>query len=244
MLRPASTTARGSSAGSARARRFGVIAVDSDSVRTPARRSISSSDWAYSASTSSGSGGVEHEHAGSSGRRRGQPLERGQPRGGVAPAELVLGSPASGRLVGVGGDSFEQHLLDRPLDRAEREALLEQTVGLVLVERGEGGGEARAGRRSLAALTGQRDRRGDVVGLGERGAQRLDLGQRVLAVAAGRPARAREPVAPLPAAERVGADAEHHGSGVRANSVHQLELSRSARRTASAARRPAKLRKK
>ena len=90
MPRPASTTARGSSAGSARARRLGVIAVDSDSVRTPARRSISSSDWACNASSSSGreaSSTSTPEVRVAGGR---EALERGQPRCGVAPGELVL----------------------------------------------------------------------------------------------------------------------------------------------------------
>ena len=41
----------------------------------------------------------------------------------------------------------------------------------------EGAGQARRGRRPLAALAGQRDRRGDVVGLGQRQPQRLDLGR-------------------------------------------------------------------
>ena len=43
-----------------------------------------------------------------------------------------------------GGDGFDQNLFDRALDGAQAEALLEQPVGLVLVERGEGGRQARA----------------------------------------------------------------------------------------------------
>jgi hypothetical protein len=52
----------------------------------------------------------------------------------------------------VGDDGVEQDLFDRPFDRTQGEALLEQAVGLLLVEGGEGGGEARARRWALAAL--------------------------------------------------------------------------------------------
>ena len=41
----------------------------------------------------------------------------------------------------VSGDRLEQNLLDRALERAQRQALLEQAVGALLVERGERGAE-------------------------------------------------------------------------------------------------------
>ena len=74
-------------------------------------------------------------------------------------------------------DAGEQDLLDGALDRADGEALLEDAVGLVLVEAAEArsaGARARPGRRRAR---GRRDRRGDVVRLLEGGAQRLDLGR-------------------------------------------------------------------
>ena len=94
----------------------------------------------------------KHEHALAAGGRRSQPLERRKPAGGVTPGELVLGAVAP--WVGVRGDGLEQDLLDRALDRAQRQALLEQPVGAVLVEGGERGGQARAG------TTGPRRARG------------------------------------------------------------------------------------
>ena len=123
-------------------------------------------------------------------------------------------------MVDVGRHALEQDLLDCALDRAQREALLEQGIGLVLVEGGERRGQAGARRGSLAALTGQDDRARDVVGLGQRRAQRLDLAQRVLPVPARRAAGAGEAVTALRAAQRVGADGEHHGRGVRADPTH------------------------
>ena len=70
--------------------------------------------------------------------------------------------------------------------------------------------------RSCAIAIG----RGDVVGLLEGRAQRLDLGELELPVPARRAPRLGEPEAALPGAQRVRADAEHGRSGVRADGTH------------------------
>ena len=126
--------------------------------------------------------GVEYQDSVRPVGRRREPLERRKPAGGVAPAELVLGAVAL--VGGVFDDALEQDLLDRPLDRAEREALLEQPVGLLLIERSERAGQAGGGRGSLAALASKGDGGGHVVRLRESEPERLDLGERVLAVTA------------------------------------------------------------
>jgi hypothetical protein len=130
------------------------------------------------------------------GRRR-HAGRRGQPAGRPAPREAVLGGRAL--AVGVDGlDPGQEDLLDGPLDRAHREALLDHTVGVDLVEARERAAQARRRRRAGAALAGQGDGRGDVVRLLEGRAQRLDLGEVELAVAAGRAARLGVAEAPLP----------------------------------------------
>src|SRR5436305_13681882 len=106
----------------------------------------------------------------------------------------------------VRGHAGQQDLLDCPLERAQGEALLEQTVGLLLVEGAERRRHPIGGRWSLATLAGQRDRRRDVVGLGQRQPERLNLGQGILTMPTGRTVWLGKAVAPLPAAERVGTD--------------------------------------
>ena len=108
----------------------------------------------------------------------------------MAPGELVArGRPAVVRLVGHGR---QQDLLDRPLDRAQREALLEQAVGSPLIKRLECPAQQGGRRGAGAALLRQRDRGGRVVGLRERLPQRFDLEQLVVAVPARRSARSGE----------------------------------------------------
>ena len=58
------------------------------------------------------------------------------------------------------------------------------------------------------------------MGLGEGLAQGLDLGQLELAVAALAALGHRVAEPPLPAAQRIGADAEHLGGGVCADGAH------------------------
>ena len=121
----------------------------------------------------------------------------GQPAGGPAPREAVLGAGAL--ALGVEAlDAGQEHLLDGALDRAHGEALLEHAVGVDLVEARERAAQARRRGRPGAALAGQGDGRGDVVGLLEGRAQRLDLVEVELPVAAGGAARLGVAEAPLP----------------------------------------------
>ena len=156
--------------------------------------------------------------SGRRGRRR-QSALRGQPADGMAPGELVLGG--AGPRIRERAHRVQQHLLDRALDRAQPEALLQQAVRCVLVEAVEGSGQPRRGRRALAPLTGERDRRRDIVGLGERQTQRLDLGSEYWRCPPAERCGLGEAVAALPAAQGVGADAEHHGSSIGPDSVHR-----------------------
>src|SRR4029453_6472788 len=135
------------------------------------------------------------------------------PTGRPAPREAVL---RVGALpVGVERlDAGEQDLLDGPLDRAHSEALLDHAVGVGLIEAGERAAQARRRRRAGAALARQGDGRGDVVGLLEGRAQRLDLVEVELAMAAGGAARLGVAEAPLPWAEGVGAWAESGRAGL------------------------------
>ena len=83
-----------------------------------------------------------------------------------------------GLVIGpVGGhpEGRQQEFLDASLDRADREAFLELAVGSRLVERVEGLQEARRRSETPPAALGDLDRRGDVAGLSQRLAQRLDL---------------------------------------------------------------------
>ena len=100
---------------------------------------------------------------------------------------------SSALAVGIGGEAVDrrqQQLLDRALQGTHREALLDRPVGGLLVEALEGGEQAAAAGGRVLALAGQLDRRGDVAGLGERVAQRLQLDQLVVAVVAGASASA------------------------------------------------------
>jgi hypothetical protein len=126
-----------------------------------------------------------------------------QPARGPAKRQLALGLAAVAlvRLL----ERREEHLLDRALHRADGEALLHDAVGERLVEVVERVEEAARGARPLAALAGELDRRGDVVRLEQRAAQRLQLGEVVLAVTALGPARLRIAETPLPATQRIGA---------------------------------------
>ena len=124
--------------------------------------------------------GVEQQHAlwPRGGRR--EPRGAVQPAGGPAARVLELGLAAGA----AGGDleRGEEDLLERPLDRADGEALLELAVGGRLVEAVERGQQPRGRCRAAAAALGDLDRGRDVVGLAQRVAQRLDLVELVLAV--------------------------------------------------------------
>src|SRR6185295_10504990 len=111
-------------------------------------------------------------------------------------------------------------LLHSALQRAQREALLDRAVGGVLVEALQRREQVAVVRRRGLALARQLYRRGDVAGLGEGVAQRLQLDQLVVAVVALRALRRGKAVAALPAAQRVGADPEHFGGGVGSDSWH------------------------
>ena len=141
--------------------------------------------------------GVEDEHAVLARGRRRDARRRGQPARRPAPREAVLGVGAL--AVGVEDlDAGEEHLLDGALDGAHGQALLEHAVGVDLVEAREGAAQARRRRRAGAALARQGDGGGDVVRLLEGGAQRLDLVEVELPVAAGGAARLGVAEAPLP----------------------------------------------
>src|SRR5439155_1710198 len=73
---------------------------------------------------------------------------------------------------------------------------------------------------ALTPFARHRDRRGDVVGLGEGLAERLELGQLELAVAALRAPRLGVAETPLPTPQRVGTDAQHRRSRVRTHGAH------------------------
>ena len=214
--------ARGSSAGSARARRVGLIAVESDSVRTPRAPKHQLERLGVQRVELERRGGVEHEHAGERGSPAGTSrLSADSHAGGVAPAELVLGRAAAGRLVGVGGDRLRAappRSSARPSEargspRAGAFALSSSNAANAAARREPEDGPSPRCRASAIALetlwVSARVARSDSISV-----------ERVLAVAAGRAAGAREAVAALPAAQRVGADAEHDGRGVGANSVH------------------------
>ncbi len=179
----------------------------SDSVRRPARRSITSSACAYRRIEVAERRGIEDEHTLGAGRRGRQALHGRQPAGGVAPGELIFGARAV--QVVMGGDGRQQNLLDRALDRAQGQALFEHSVGKVLVECGKRVREPGIRGRAAPALLGERNCRGDVVRLGQRLLERLDLGKRVRAMSAGGALGLGEAIAPLPATQRVGAHAQH-----------------------------------
>ena len=145
---------------------------------------------------------VEQQHALRAAGGRHHPARGVQPPGGPAAAELALGVAA---LALVGElDRGQQDLLHRALHRAHGEALLEDAVGHVLVEVVEGVEQPRGRGRALAALAGELDGRGDVVRLEQRPAQRLELREVVLAVAALRAARLGVAEAALPAPSVLG----------------------------------------
>ena len=103
----------------------------------------------------------------------------------------------------------------------DRKALLELAVGARLVEAVEGRQEA--GGRGGPAAAALRDLDGgrDVVRLAQRVAQRLDLGELVLAMVALGAPRLRVAQAALPGAKRGGADAQHLGRGAGSNPRHR-----------------------
>ena len=219
--RPVSTTARGSSARSARPSRAGSIDAVSDSVRSPARRSTARAP---------GRGA----RRGRRGRwRRRSARRRAREAGGEsrfsADSQPVAWRQANSYSAVLGPGSA--------CDRRPPPAGPPRSSARTSAARGSprAGGwpcsssKARRrrarrddGGRALAALAGQRDRGGDVVRLGQRQPQRLDLGERVLAVTAGGTVGPREAVATLPAAQRVGADAEHHRRRVSPDSTHPV----------------------
>ena len=148
---------------------------------------------------------------------------RVQPSRGPAAAELALGVAA---LALVGElDGRQEHLLHGALHRAHGEALLEHAVGHALVEVVEGVEQPRGGRGALATLAGELDGRRDVVGLEQRPAKRLELGEVVLAMAALRPARLGVAEAAFPAPEGVGAHPEQLGGGVGPDPAHMTSKS-------------------
>ena len=207
----------------ARTMRSGGRSNASSRVRKPARRRPSSSACTWSDSRSRR--GLESKSSTPCGRRGGRhDAARGvQPSRGPAAAELALGVAA---LALVGQlDGGQEHLLHGALHRAHGEALLEHAVGHALVEVVEGVEQPRGGRGALAALAGELDGRRDVVGLEQRPAQRLELGEVVLAMAALRPARLGVAEAALPAPERVGAHPEQLGGGVGPDPAHMTSKS-------------------
>ena len=93
-------------------------------------------------------------------------------------------------------------------------------VGAGLVEVVEGVEQAAGRAGALAALARDLDGGGDVVRLEQGPAQRLELDKVVLAMAAGGAAGLRVAEAPLPAAQRVGADSEELCRCVGSDSAH------------------------
>jgi hypothetical protein len=148
-----------------------------------------------------------------------------QPAGGPAAGELELGLAPAAVLREL--DGRQQELLHRALHGADGDALLHHAVGGDLVEAVKGVDEAGGGAGAFAALAGELDGRGDVVRLEQRPAQRLQLGEVVLAMAAGRASRLRVAESPLPGAQRVRAHSEELGGRVCPNPTH-LALSLSA----------------
>src|SRR6266511_2930050 len=151
--------------------------------------------------------------------RRVQPARR--PAAGMLELGGVFG--ALGRPL----ERRKQDLLDGALQGANREALLELAVGGGLVEAVEGAQQARRRGRTAAALLSDLDGGRDAAGLVQRLAQRLDLGQLVLAVIARRAPRLRVAETPLPGAKRAGAHAEQLGGGAGADSAQRKTLSNS-----------------
>src|SRR6266511_2171361 len=151
--------------------------------------------------------------------RRVQPARR--PAAGMLELGGVFG--ALGRHL----ERRKQDLLDGALQGANREALLELAVGGGLVEAVEGAQQARRRGRTAAALLSDLDGGRDAAGLVQRLAQRLDLGQLVLAVIARRAPRLRVAETPLPGAKRAGAHAEQLGGGAGADSAQRKTLSNS-----------------
>ena len=188
----------------ARTMRSGGRSNASSRVRKPARRRPSSSACTCSDSEIELLARVEQQHPLRAARGRRDAARGVQPAGRPAEGELTLGL-ASLAVLGE-FERGQQDLLHRALDRAHGEALLHHAVGALLVEVVERVEHADRRARALAALTGELDGRRDVVGLEQRPAERLELRQLVLPVAALGPARLRVAEAALPASKRVGAD--------------------------------------
>src|SRR6185503_15901603 len=161
---------------------------------------------------------VEQEDAVVTRGRRHDALDRVHPAGRPAAGHLVLGLAAVAVVREL--ERRDHEVLDAALDGADGEALLHDAVRGQLVEAVEGVHEASGRAGPLAALTGDLNRRRDVVRLEQRTPERLELGELVLAVAACRAARAGVPEATLPTAESVGADAEKLGSCIGSNTAH------------------------
>ncbi len=104
--------------------------------------------------------GVEQQDPGRARSGGGEATRAVQPPGRPTRGELELGL-----AVGVGGevvDRRQEHLLDRALERAHREAFLDRAVGGGLVEALESGQQAAVARRGRLALAREFDRGGDV----------------------------------------------------------------------------------
>ena len=100
----------------------------------------------------------------------------------------------------------QQHLLDRAIERAQRQGGLDREVGSLELERAQRPDErVGVGRERLTRAA---DRGGDRQALLERVPERRDLAVDVQPVLARRPLRPRVAEAPLPCAERVRADVQ------------------------------------
>src|SRR4051812_10559399 len=167
---------------------------------------------------------VEQEHAVGTSRGRGHAALGVQPARRPAAAELVL--RLTPLAIGGEGDGGQQDLLDRPLDRAQRERLLEEAVGERVVEAVERLEQAVRRPGALAALPRDLDGGRDVVRLEQRPSQRLELGELVLAVPARAAARFGIAEAALPRAQRVRTDAEKLGGRIGSNAAQRTPVVR------------------
>ena len=208
----------------ARTMRSGGRSKASSRVRKPARRRPSSSACTWSDSRSSR--GLESNSSTPCGRLAGghHPARGVQPAGGPAAAELALGVAALALVRRARGRAAAP---PRPCARPSARRGSPRARGRPRPRRS--GRRRRAAalgeRRALAALARELDGRGDVVGLEQRPAQRLELGEVVLAVAALRAARLGVAEAALPAPQGVGAHPEQLGGGVGPDPAHLTSIS-------------------
>ena len=125
-------------------------------------------------------------------------------------------------LVAQGLDGGQQDLLDRALDGADGEALLQHAVGLDLVEAPEGrraGARASTGR--VPRCAGHRTTAEDTFCVSSKAARSASICAEVeLPVPARRAVGLGEAEAALPGAQGARADAQHGGGGVRADDPH------------------------